>query len=844
MNERSGEPRDRSVAGALALSVAFAALFLLPPLGISGAWDPYEIDSADLARRVAVHSFGATDLARSGDLTSIPTLGDLGMGELPITSMAFSFRLFGVHEWSGRLPLALFALAGVASLAVLMGRLVSGRAAFASVVALVTMPLFFLETRMMLGDAVTMAGFAMAIAGLALAAVETSVSLRVGALAWGALGLFVGFMSRGLLFGVVAPLVAVGLAGVACAQMRFGAHRSVPSSNPSPFGAVLLTAGLFLGFGFLWVALPRVGVDGPLLRVVGFALDRPSPDAATFDRVIRQLGHALFPWSAVLPVCLARLFTAPTTDRDRAPRESFARLTILSSASVSLLLATLVVPWAGALPFFGVAALAGAVGIAAHDLDGDLPASRVGATVSLLLSVVLLVDLVREPWRTLEGLTPSSLVLPPAFEAEANTRLEKAAALFLVFAFFAWFDTNRRPRGVADQAGIRSSFAGWVRDRRVGAKAVGSALVEAFQGNLVFVLVVVEAALVGLAATLYIGTRARWEALAALPQPLVSLLIDAWWAGIVLVVASAAALILIRDVLRVLRAKLGGGRGALLVLGGGLAGAVLSLSYYPALCRELSPASAYDTFVAIRTGDDELGLFGTSPKAGAFYTGTDIPRLADAPDAMDWLDSAPPGRRRFLLLRGRDLPRLNSLFRAAHQTNLPVLDARSSQTLLVSNLAGGRPDANPLADVVLDAPPTIRHPVDARFQEHIELLGWDLVDATGASVGTLSAQRAYRLRTYFRIEKPIPGTWTAFVHLDGDKKRQNADHPVAHGRYPMSLWQPGDIIVDEVELELDPSFLPGDYWLMCGFFQGETRLRVTRGPNQDDRVILGRVKVE
>jgi hypothetical protein len=842
---RSGEsPRKPSSAGAVALSVAFAALFLLAPLGIGGAWDPYEIDAADLARRIAVHAFGASTLARSGDPSAIPTLGDLGMGELPFTSMALSFRLFGVHEWSGRLPLALFGIAAAASLAILMARLVSGRAAFASVVALVTMPLFFLEARMMLGDIVTMAGFAMAISGLGLVAIESAPRWRLGGLAWGALGLVVGFMSRGLLFGVAAPLVSVGLGALACARIRFTKVRARDGVNPAQVGAGLLTVGAFLFVGFLLVAIPRIGTDAPLSRVVGFALESPSPDAATFDRIVRQLGHALFPWSAVLPACLARLFVAPVDGSETDPRGAYARLLVLASSGISLLAATLVVPWAGALPFFGIAALAASIGIAADDLARGVPASRAAALTSFSLAVVLHVDLVREPWRALEGLTATNVTLPPAFDAISAKYLERGSAVFVVFAFFAWFDVAFAR--VADRArmGLGAIFTRWLRARRSAAGDLGGALVGAFQGNLVFVLVVVEAALVGLAATLYIGTRARWAALAALPRGLVSALVDAWWALLLGVVLAAAMFVVARDVLRLVGQKLRIGRGGLLLVGGAAAGALYSFAFYPALAGELSSANAFDTFLRVRRDGDQLALAGTNGKAGAFYTGADVPRFGDVGDAMEWLDTPAKDGRRFLLLRGRDLPRLNSLYRGVHGSNVPVVDARSSQTLLVASEPVEAKDQNPLADIVLDAPPPLAHRVDARFQQHLDMLGWDLVDGRGVSVTTISAEHVYRLRQVYRVDKRISGTWTAFVHLDGDGKRQNADHPVAHGRYPMALWQPGDIIVDEVELEIDPSFLPGDYWLLSGFFQGQTRLRVTEGPNQDDRVILGRIRVE
>src|SRR5262245_37901953 len=100
---------------------------------MTGAWDPVEADAADLGRRIAVHTFGAQHLARPEDVAVGPTLTDLGTGELAYTSMALSFRVFGFHEWAGRLPLALFAIAGAMSLYAVVHRLVGPRPAFYAV---------------------------------------------------------------------------------------------------------------------------------------------------------------------------------------------------------------------------------------------------------------------------------------------------------------------------------------------------------------------------------------------------------------------------------------------------------------------------------------------------------------------------------------------------------------------------------------------------------------------------------------------------------------------------------------------------------------------------------------
>jgi hypothetical protein len=145
---------------------------------------------------------------------------------------------------------------------------------------------------------------------------------------------------------------------------------------------------------------------------------------------------------------------------------------------------------------------------------------------------------------------------------------------------------------------------------------------------------------------------------------------------------------------------------------------------------------------------------------------------------------------------------------------------------------------------VLDEVPSIARPLDARFLDNIEVLGWEVVDDRDRPIASVKARKSFRLRLYFRVLKRTPKSWQIFVHIDGNERHQTADHPPAGDRYPMSLWQPGDIIRDEVEVTLEPNVTPGEYWLFFGFFQGSTRLSVSEGPNRDNRVIGGRLIVK
>src|SRR5213078_2545154 len=96
---------------------------------------------------VAINLHGAANLALEGADNTLPHLNDLGRPQLPFTSIAFGFKTFGLHEWAGRAPLALWGLVGVFVTYAFVTRLIDRRAGVFSAVALTTMPLYFVQAR-------------------------------------------------------------------------------------------------------------------------------------------------------------------------------------------------------------------------------------------------------------------------------------------------------------------------------------------------------------------------------------------------------------------------------------------------------------------------------------------------------------------------------------------------------------------------------------------------------------------------------------------------------------------------------------------------------------------------
>src|SRR4029077_10364721 len=141
----------------LGIAIAAPALlfFVLPPLSKSGLWDPYELNVADLSRRIALHLYHAGGLALEGADNSLPHLNDLGRPQLPMSSVAVGFKLFGLHEWAGRLPLALWGLLGVLATYAFVSRLFNRLTGTYAAVILATMPVYFVQARYILGDICT-----------------------------------------------------------------------------------------------------------------------------------------------------------------------------------------------------------------------------------------------------------------------------------------------------------------------------------------------------------------------------------------------------------------------------------------------------------------------------------------------------------------------------------------------------------------------------------------------------------------------------------------------------------------------------------------------------------------
>ena len=117
------------------MAVALIPLLVLWGIWSFGIWDPWELTAAEAAR---------------GNLDPTESKG----APLSIWLVRASFNVFGVHEWSGRLPLAICGLISCWMVYLLLSRSMGRKAGVIAAVVLATCPMFLLHARETMGATV------------------------------------------------------------------------------------------------------------------------------------------------------------------------------------------------------------------------------------------------------------------------------------------------------------------------------------------------------------------------------------------------------------------------------------------------------------------------------------------------------------------------------------------------------------------------------------------------------------------------------------------------------------------------------------------------------------------
>lgn len=774
------------------LSLVLAAVLLGAGLSSFGIWDPWELEAADAARRLA-------EGHRGGDPGVTAWLVSLG------------FRPFGVHEWSGRLPIAACGFVTVVLTLVLVARWAGARAGVYAVLITATSPLFLFNARTMLGEAPSFA-LQTAVALLGAAAVlppRTDGAARVLPrlalfAAWlGAIVLAV--LGRGALLAALPPVAAVAVVAVIDGRARPRAGHALDAI------AAWLACGIALALGAVigWEVLADRAAFSPWIG------GRPTSGAPPrFDAVLEHVFHAFAPWSALLPVALARMpIDPPRTETAHAEaNERTLRLLVLLWAAGGYAAQTLYISRYGQdVAYLPVVALAACVALLLRDVERSVEGVWPMAIASLFLTGLLLRDYALYPGSPVEGLAAHTFEVPKV----VNPRLPWALCLG-AFAVATCLALGVRRDGGDFRAPYRWLGAQWRRGWGFRLWLAGFGLLA---------LALVASGVVAWAAptTLRMSTQAIRIA---------KLLM---WTPLAVPIAVAGTQLLLHAQARMIATRFYG------VLGTGAAvGAFSVFGFMSQLSAHFSPREIYETYNRLASRSEPLAEYKVGGRAATYYARGEVREISQLGELVDYLAAEP---RRWAAFPADSLAEIDRAFRRRTHRHLFVADATSARVVLAASqpIAGRKNDSFLVQSVRTEAP-KLQHALRARFDDRIEFLGYDLDLPHKGYVG---AGESFGVTWYFRCLKPVAGDYKVFVHIDGQDQRIHGDHDPIDGKYPARLWDVGDVIVDTQRLDVPGSYRAGDYVIFLGFYSGEHRLPVLEGPKDDaDRVRAGVLRIQ
>lgn len=281
-----------------------------------------------------------------------------------------------------------------------------------------------------------------------------------------------------------------------------------------------------------------------------------------------------------------------------------------------------------------------------------------------------------------------------------------------------------------------------------------------------------------------------------------------------------------------------------------LTAGVFLYKFAPDQSHHLSERGIFEAYTEIAKPGEKLYRYGISGSKGSVYL-SDVESISKNDAFVKEFDS---DSRYFVIIPRDKLAAVNYDIRGRFKRNLPVLDAKSSKLLLVSNqLKDGEEQQNYIADAIIEDPKTFTPPIPLRFADKgkirhptfdnsLEMIGWDIDGKPGdGSFPVFARGDSAKLTFYFRAKRRVPSSQKIFMHVDRSGSRLHGDHDPVNGEFPTNFWLPGDIIKDEYSLSIDSYASPGVYTIWLGFYNGSKRMKVTpaQASDKDNRVRVG-----
>lgn len=127
-------------------------------------------------------------------------------------------------------------------------------------------------------------------------------------------------------------------------------------------------------------------------------------------------------------------------------------------------------------------------------------------------------------------------------------------------------------------------------------------------------------------------------------------------------------------------------------------------------------------------------------------------------------------------------------------------------------------------------PTTPSHPLDIAFGDNVELIGYDLSDEEWTRGTELL------VTWHWKVLGPVGDDYRLFTHVEarGMETLNHDGDGAVRSLYPPSRWQAGEYIRDEQRIHLPAGWSADEAVFYLGFWRGNERLPVRRGPHDGD----------
>jgi hypothetical protein len=142
--------------------------------------------------------------------------------------------------------------------------------------------------------------------------------------------------------------------------------------------------------------------------------------------------------------------------------------------------------------------------------------------------------------------------------------------------------------------------------------------------------------------------------------------------------------------------------------------------------------------------------------------------------------------------------------------------------------------------------PRLSMPLSATFGDAVRLLGLNM---PAGQVQVRAGQPVTVSLAWQPLRSPA-GDLSRFVHVLGPDRRPVAqrDGPPCEGNCPSPSWLPGEVLVDQVRVDIPSDLAPGVYSLAVGWYDAATRGRLSAvdasGTQAGDDLLALPVRIE